>query len=71
MSANPVDPQNFPGFAPEPAPTDTYTVAYRVVLSVMVVVVDVVHVVGEPAARAVFAFVDERYPESRYIHIQS
>lgn len=57
VSANPLDPEHFTVFASEVCPPYTYTVAYRVVPLIAAIEVDIVHVVGEPAARAVFAFI--------------
>ena len=71
MSANPVEPENFPVFASEVCPPYTYKVAFGIVPSVAAVDVDVLLVVGEPAAGVVFALIDKRYPKCRYVHFQS
>ena len=70
-SRHPLDPKNFTVFASEVGPPYTYTVSFRVVSGVASVEVLVILVVAEPAARAVFAYVDERNPEFGYVHIQS
>ena len=68
---HPFDPQDFPVFASEVGPPDPNQVAFGVVPCVAVVEVDVLHIITEPAARAVFVFVNKRNPEFGYIHFQS